>query len=175
MVSEPSRSRLEEWFLPGRHQAPHQRSSPFFPEVHDELTKLWHALYLSRICLSASPALTSVDGPEEKGYEHLPPLDEFVATHLCLPMAIGWEERASHPSKLCRATSALAGHAYSAAGQAASVLHSMAVLQVFQAKMLASEEARPDAASLKDLRSTTNLDLRATRASAQAIGRSMSA
>ncbi len=26
---EPSRSRLDEWFLPGRHQAPRQRSSPF--------------------------------------------------------------------------------------------------------------------------------------------------
>ncbi len=31
---EPSRSRLDEWFLPGRCQAPQQRPSPFFPEVH---------------------------------------------------------------------------------------------------------------------------------------------
>ncbi len=36
---EPSRSRLDEWFLPGRHQALRQRSSPFLPEVHDEFTK----------------------------------------------------------------------------------------------------------------------------------------
>ncbi len=34
---EPSRSRLDEWFLPGRRQAPQHRPSPFFPEVHDEL------------------------------------------------------------------------------------------------------------------------------------------
>ncbi len=34
-----------------------------------------------------------------------------------------WKEWASHPSKPCRATSALAGLAYSAAGQTASVLH----------------------------------------------------
>ncbi len=33
---EPSCSRLDEWFLPGRHQTLHQRTSPFFPEVHDE-------------------------------------------------------------------------------------------------------------------------------------------
>ncbi len=66
---EPSRIRLDEWFIPGRHQALHQRSSPFFPEVHDELTKLWSAPYSSRICSSASAALTSVDGAEEKGYE----------------------------------------------------------------------------------------------------------
>ncbi len=40
---EPSRSRLEEWFLPGRHQAFRQCSSLFFPEVHDEFTKSWCA------------------------------------------------------------------------------------------------------------------------------------
>ncbi len=63
---EPSRSRLDEWFLPGHHQALCQRSYPFFPEVHDELTKLWHAPYSSRIRPSASVALTSIDGDEEK-------------------------------------------------------------------------------------------------------------
>ncbi len=75
----------------------------------------------------------------------------------------------SHPSKPCRATSALAGRAYSAAGQADSALHSMAVLHVFQAKMLANEEAGLDSASLRDLRSATDLALRVTKATAQAI------
>ncbi len=88
-----------------------------------------------------------------------------MAAHLCPPTAIGWKVRASHPSKLCRATSALAGRAYSVAGQAAPALHSMAVLQVFQAKMLANEEA-----GLRELRSVTDLALRATKATAQAIG-----
>ncbi len=50
----------------------------------------------------------------------------------------------------------------------------MAMLQVFQAKMLASEEGGLGAASLRDLRSATDLALRATNATAQAIGRSMS-
>ncbi len=53
-------------------------------------------------------------------------------------------------------------------------LHSMAVLQVFQAKMLANEEAGLDSASLRDLRSVTDLALRATKATAQAIGLSIS-
>ncbi len=128
-------------FLPGRHEALCQRSSPLFPEVLDELTKSWRAPYSSRIRPSTSAAFTSVDGAEEKGYEHLPPLDESVATHLCPPTAIGWKARATHPSKPCRAISALTGRAYSAAGQAATALHSMAVLQVFKprcspAKML---------------------------------------
>ncbi len=80
---------------------------------------------------SASVALTSIDGAEDKGYERLPPQDESVAAHLCPPTAIGWKAKASHPSKLCRATSALTGRAYSVVGQTASALHSMAVLQVF--------------------------------------------
>ncbi|KAL0195699.1 hypothetical protein M9458_009271, partial [Cirrhinus mrigala] len=43
---EPSRSLLDEWFLPGCRQAPRQRASPFFPEVHEELTKSWRACVL---------------------------------------------------------------------------------------------------------------------------------
>ncbi len=113
---EPSHSRLDECFLPGRHQALRQHSFPFFPEVHNELTELWCASYLSRIHPSALVALTFVDGAEEKWYEHLLPLDESVAAHLCPPTAIGWKARASHPSKPCRAISALTGHAYSVAG-----------------------------------------------------------
>ncbi len=55
-------------------QPPPQRSSPFFPEVHDELTISWNAPHSSCIRPSASAALTSVDGAEEKGYERLPPI-----------------------------------------------------------------------------------------------------
>ncbi|ROL46421.1 hypothetical protein DPX16_0821 [Anabarilius grahami] len=86
-LEEPSRSRLDEWFLPGRRQAPRQRSAPFFPEVHEELAKSWRAPYSARLHTSHWSALTSVDGSEEKGYEHLPPLDEAVAAHLCPPAA----------------------------------------------------------------------------------------
>ncbi|MGL4478702.1 MAG: hypothetical protein ACRCVK_10810, partial [Aeromonas veronii] len=44
-LEEPPRSRLDEWFLPGRRQALKQHSAPFFPEVHEELTKSWRASY----------------------------------------------------------------------------------------------------------------------------------
>ncbi len=66
----------------------------------------------------------------------MPPLDESVA---------------AHPSKPCRTTAALAGRSYASAGQAASVLHSMAVLQVFQAKLLSSmDESEPDPVTLRE-------------------------
>ncbi len=171
---EPSRSLLDEWFLPGRHQAPRQRPSPFFPEVHEELTRLWRAPYSAHLRTSASSALATIDGTEEKGNEKLPHLDESVAAHLCPPTAIGSKAKAAHQSKPCRTTSALAGRTYSSAGQAASALHSMAVLQVFQAKILAStDESGLDPVTLRELRSATDLALRATKTTAQAIGRSM--
>ncbi|ROL47102.1 hypothetical protein DPX16_18900 [Anabarilius grahami] len=52
------------------------------------------------------------------------------------PTAIGWKAKASHPFKPCRTVSALASRAFAADGQAASALHTMEVLQVFQAKLL---------------------------------------
>ncbi|XP_016093523.1 neurexin-3b-like [Sinocyclocheilus grahami] len=157
----------------GCRQAPHQRTSPFFPEVHDELTRSWRAPYSARLCTASSSALTSINGTEEKGYHKPPPLDESVAAHLCPPTAFGWRAKATHPSKPCRTTSALAGRAYTSAGQAAAALHSMAVLQVFQAKILASAESGLDPATLRDLRSSTDLSLRPTKTTTQAIGRSM--
>ncbi len=50
----------------------------------------------------------------------------------------------------------------------------MAVLQVYQAKLLSAiDESEPDPATLRELRSATDLALRATKTTAQAIGRSM--
>ncbi|KAL0147865.1 hypothetical protein M9458_056824 [Cirrhinus mrigala] len=155
---EPPRSLLDEWFLPGRHQAPLQRASPFLPEVHEELTRSWRAPYSARLRTSSSSALISVDGAEDKGYEKLPPLDESVAAHLCPPTAIGWKAKASHPSKPCRTTSALAGRAYTA------TLHGNSP---------SSDKSALDPATMTELRSATDLALRATKATAQAIGRSM--
>ncbi len=114
----PSRSRLD-CFLPGAIRLS-ANARPLLPRsaqrAHEILT---HALFVSYPPLS-SAALTSIDGAEEKGYENL---DESVAANLCPSTAIAWKARATHPSKPCRATSALAGRAYSAAGHAASTLH----------------------------------------------------
>ncbi|ROL50524.1 hypothetical protein DPX16_2823 [Anabarilius grahami] len=120
------------------------------------------------------PPFTSVDGSQEKGYEQMPPLDEAVAAHLCPPAAVGWKNKQVLSSKPCRTTSALTGRAYSSAGQAASALHTMAILQVFQAKLLRSlDESGTDAPAFRELRSATDLALCATKATAQAIGCSM--
>ncbi len=72
------------------------------------------------------------------------------------------------------AMSALAGRVYTLTGQAASALHSMAILQVFKTKLLrCMDESGPDPAGFKELYSATELALRGTNTTAQAIGRSM--
>ncbi|ROL45554.1 hypothetical protein DPX16_17670 [Anabarilius grahami] len=146
--------------------SPSPASCAFLPEVHAELTKSWRAPYSARLRTSQQSAPTSVDGSSEKNYDSLPPLDEAVAAHLCPPAAVGWKTKRALPSK--------PGRAYTSAGQAASSLHTMAILQVFQAKLLrALDESGFDAPAFRDLRSTTDLALRATKATAQAIGQSM--
>ncbi|ROL49022.1 hypothetical protein DPX16_16637, partial [Anabarilius grahami] len=73
-----------------------------------------------------------------------------------------------------RTTLALAGRGYTSAGQAASTLHSMAVLLVYQVKLLRDlDEAGHDSATFKELRSATDLALCATKTMAQVIGSSM--
>ncbi len=127
---KPSRSRLDECFLPGRHQALRQMLVPLLP---------WSTRWAHEIV--TCPLLVRATEPHHRAVQ-------------------------SHITD--------SGCAYSAAGQAVSALHSMAVLQVFQAKMLAYEEAGLDSASLRDLRSATDLALLATKATSQAIGRSLS-
>ncbi len=81
------------------------------------------------------------------------------------------------PSKPCRTTSALIGKSYIAAGQAGMALHTMAILQAYQADVLKEMDEgtglTPEAA--KELRRATDLALRATKHTARAVGRSMAA
>ncbi|XP_016113692.1 mitogen-activated protein kinase kinase kinase kinase 4-like [Sinocyclocheilus grahami] len=89
---EPTRSHLDEWLLPGCHQAPRQRASPFFPEVHDEITRSWHAPYSACLRASSSSTLTTVDGAEEKG--------SFLLSHLeCLGLRVNFAKSELFPSQ----------------------------------------------------------------------------
>ncbi len=149
--AEPTRSRLDEWYL----QLIVAERTPLFPEVHDEIKKLWNALPLtSRVHNPGSSLLSSVDGADQVGYVKLPPVEEAVVAHLCPSAAVNWRVRnnASLPSKPCRANANLAGKAFSAAGQEASALHVMAILQVYQAKLLKSlDEDGPEPEVFKEL------------------------
>ncbi len=161
---EPSRSRLDKWFLPGHHQAPCQRSSPFFPKVHD--SSLNRGAPPTRLASVLLPPLPS------------PPLmslkrKDMSTCPLWMSLSDGRRGRAIRPS--C-AEPLL--HLLDAPTRQLDKRLRRYILWLCswssRPKMLASEEAGLDAASLRDLRSATDLALRATKATAQAIGRSMS-
>ncbi len=123
----PEPSRLDDWFLgAGRSSQPRSPPVPFFPEVHEELTKSWMAPFTARSRSSAFSILTTLDGGVARGYAGIPQVERAIAVHLCPRNAATWRNRPRLPSKACKLTAALAAKAYSAAGQAASALHDMA-------------------------------------------------
>ncbi|XDV18175.1 hypothetical protein PO909_023928 [Leuciscus waleckii] len=148
---EPVPNRLDGCFLTGHRSTTVSRPALFLPELHDELSRSWGAPYSARLRSSVSSTLSAVDGAKDRGYLSVPPVEEAVATHLCPPSA-GGRAKSTLPTKACRTTSALIGRAYAAAGQAASALHSMAVLQIHQANLLRSlDEAGPTKECVTDL------------------------
>ncbi len=172
----PEPSRLDDWFLgAGRGSQPRPAPVPFFPEVHEELTRSWMAPFTSRSPSSASSILTTLDGGVARGYAGIPQVERAIAVHLCPRNAATWRNRPRLPSKACKLTAAHAAKAYSAAGQAASALHAMAILQVHQAKALKQvHEGSTDPGLMRELRTATDFALRATKVTARSLGKAMS-
>ncbi|KAI2662475.1 GTPase Der [Labeo rohita] len=122
----PEPSRLDDWFLGrGRDSKPRSSPVPFFPEVHEELTKSWKAPLSARSRYANSPSLTTLDGGPARGYSEVPQVERAVAMHLCPQNAASWRGRPRLPSRACKFSSALVAKAYAASGQAASALHAL--------------------------------------------------
>ncbi len=172
----PEPSRLDDWFL-GVARAGSQGPTPvpFFPEVHDELTGTWTVPFTARNRSSGSSSLATLDGGAARGYTEVPPVERSVAMQLCPRTASTWRGNPLLPSRACRHSSALSVSAYAACGEAASALHAMALLQVHQAKALRDlHEGGHDPGVLSELRTATDLALRATKVTARSLGRAMS-
>ncbi len=107
----------------------------------------------------------------ENGYEKMPPVEETLASYLSMGKTASLKVP-SLPSKPLQDTSRLNGKAYAAAGQAVASLHTMAVLQAYQADLLKDldngQGLSPD--EVAELRRTTDLALRATKQAATAMG-----
>ncbi len=112
----------------------------------------------------------------ENGYEGMPPVEETLASYLSVGETSSLKAP-SLPSKPLQDTSRLNGRAYAAAGQAVASLHTMAVLQAYQADLLKDldkgQGLSPD--EVAELRCTTDLALCATKQATSAMGRSMAA
>ncbi len=118
---------------------------------------------------------TNLVGSVEQGYTATPVVEDNLASHLSPSLAPSWKSRPLLPTKPCRTTSALIGKSYIAAGQAGMTVHTMAILQTYQADVLKEMDEgtglTPEA--VKELRRATDLALRATKHTARAVRRSM--
>ncbi len=170
---ESRASKLDDRFLIGAHSKPERRKLPFFNDMHREISSSWKQPFSSRLTNAAANLVGSV----EQGYTAMPVIEDTLASHLSPSLAPSWKSRPLLPSKPCRTTSALIGKSYIVAGQAGMALHTMAILQAYQADVLKEMDEgtglTPEA--VKELRRATDLALRATKHTARAVGRSMAA
>ncbi len=174
---ESRASKLNKRFLSGAHSKPERRKLPFFSDLHQEISRSWKQPFSSRLTNAAAADFTNLVGSVEQGYTAMPVVEDTLASHLSPSLAPSWKSRPLLPSKPCRITSALIGKSYTAAGQAGTALHTMAILQAYQADILKEMDEgtglTPEA--VKELRRATDLALRATKHTACAVGCSMAA
>ncbi len=137
---ESGASKLDEWFLSGAHSKPERRKLPFFSDLHREISGSWKQPFSSRLTNAAAADFTNLVGSVEQGYTAMPVVEDTLASHLSPSLAPSWKSRPLLPSKPCRTTSALIGKSYIAAGQAGMALHTMAILQAFQADVLKEKD-----------------------------------
>ncbi len=169
------RGRLDERYLSG-HNRPARVSLPFLPDLHAEVEREWKKPFSARIHRFQHTSYANVEGMRENGYEKMPPVEETLASYLSVGETSSLKAP-SLPSKPLQETSCLNGKTYAAAGQAVALLHTMAVLQAYQADLLKDldkgQGLSPD--EVAELRRTTDLALCATKQAATAMGRSMAA
>ncbi len=172
---ESRASKLDERFLSGAHSKPERRKLPFFSDLHREISGSWKQPFSSRLTNAAATDFTNLVGSVEQGYTAMPVVEDTLASHLSPSLAPSWKSRPLLPSKPCRTTSALIGMSYIVASQAGMALHTMAILQAYQADVLKEMDKgnglTPEA--VKELRRATDLALRATKHTARAVRHSM--
>lgn len=159
-------------------QTPAPCPIPFFPEVHRELVKTWSNPYSARAPVPGFAAYMHMDQAKECGYLSFPPVEDTVASYLSPSSpALRLGRKPLLPSPVARLQATLAEKSYLAAGQAACSINTAALLQRYQAKLLTELSNTLDAESelVVELRRATDLSLRLTRCSSQAVGRAMGA
>ncbi|CAM4721262.1 unnamed protein product [Leuciscus chuanchicus] len=169
------KSLLDERFLPSKTRPP-RRELPFFPDLHTEVSRSWIKPASFRVHSPQTLNYSNIKDISHYGYLTMPPAEETLASYLS-PESSSSLKAPTLPTKPLKATSMMVGKAYTAAGQAAGCLHTMSILQAYQADLLRDmddcEEVSADA--IRELRRATDLSLRATKETAKSVGRSMAA
>ncbi len=83
-LPSPEPSRLDDWFLrAGSDSKPHSAPVPFFPEVHEELTKSLMGPFTARSRSSAPSVLTILDDSAARGYMGIPQVERERSRCTC--------------------------------------------------------------------------------------------
>lgn len=139
-----------------------------------QLLRLWKKPVSYQVYSAQTSHYSSVLGYKEHGYGSMPKVVEMLASYLSPESTLSLK---ALPTKLVRTTSALVGKAYSAAGQAAACLHTMSLLQAYQADLLGDlDESRgigPDAVT--ELHRATDLTLKAIEVTERRLWLNLSA
>ncbi len=133
---ESQASKLDERFLSGPNSRPERRKLTFFSDLHQEISRSWKRPFSSGLTNAAAADFTNLVGSVEQGYTAIPVVEDTLASHLSPSLAPSWKSRPLLPTKPCRTTSALIRKSYITAGQAGMALHTMAILQAYQADVL---------------------------------------
>lgn len=146
---------MDDWYFGSARTTHSQPLLPFFPKLHDELTRSWKTLFSSRSRPFPPSPLTFLEGGTAKGYVGIPTVERPVSMQLCpAGVAATWRDRPTLPSWACRHSSSLTECVYRACGEAASALHAMALLHVHQAKALRDlHGGGHDSAAFEELKS----------------------
>ncbi len=110
--------------MPSRAQ-PQRRGRPFFADLHTEVWRSWEKPVSYRVYSTQTSHYSSIINKNEHGYGEMPKVEETLASYLS-PDSSSSIKSPVLPTKPVRTTSAQVEKAYSAAGQAAACLHTMA-------------------------------------------------
>ncbi len=154
---ESQSTKLDEQFLSCPNSKPTWRKLPFFCDLHHEISRSWKQPLFSRLTNAAAADFTNLVGSVEHGYTAIPVVEDTLASHISPSLAPSWKSCPLLPTKQCRTNSALIGKSYMAAGQADMALHTMAILQAYQADVLKEmdEGDGPTPEAVKELRKAT--------------------
>ncbi len=135
-MQNQAQSKLDDRFLTSHTPFQPRRPLPFFQDLHQEVLRSWKQPFSAWITNPAAADFAPLFLKSEHGYASMPAVEETLVAHLVPNSAPSWKSRPLLPSKPCRVTSALVGKSHMAAGQAAATLHSIGVLQAYQADVL---------------------------------------
>lgn len=169
-------NRLNGMYIIADQAHPSKQSLPFLPDTHRELSRSWKTPYAALVYHPVLSFSSNVVGLKEHGYVAMPKVEQALGNHLS-PSTASFFCTPTLPPGPSQVTSRLVGKAYKAAGQAGGALHTLSVLQAYQAKLLKDLDTGkgigPEAVT--EVRKAIDLSLRTIKQTAQAIGYSMAA